>query len=98
MGESTYVRPLQSDHPGEPHPLKLHLDVPLVLAVVALVLFGLLMVYSASWDFFLTYTDLGEGYIISRQILWAALGMVVAFVISRVDYRRYTKLVVPAML
>ncbi|NPV57211.1 MAG: FtsW/RodA/SpoVE family cell cycle protein [Anaerolineae bacterium] len=98
MGESTYVRPLRTDRSGQPHPLKLHMDVPLVLAVVTLVLFGLLMVYSASWDYFLTYTDLGEDYIISRQVLWALLGLVIAFAISRVDYRRYTKLVVVAML
>jgi cell division protein FtsW (lipid II flippase) len=32
-------------------PVRLGFDVPLVLISIALVIFGLLMVYSASWDF-----------------------------------------------
>ena len=32
-------------------PVRLHVDVPLVLVIITLLIFGMLMVYSASWDF-----------------------------------------------
>jgi cell division protein FtsW len=77
--------------------LRMGIDVPLILAVITLILFGLLMVYSASWKFSI---QLGEtaAYMFIRQIVWVILGTFMLVLLSRVDYHRYNKLMLPAML
>src|SRR3990170_1900030 len=71
-------------------------DMPLLLAVVALVVFGLVMMFSASWDFSLgVYGD--PMHMFNRQLNWLGLGAVTAIVLSRFDYHHWRKLVVPAM-
>jgi len=66
----------------------------MLLIVVVLLVFGLLMVYSASWDFSIL---MGEAptYIFGRQVLWVMLGIVVAVVVSFIDYHLYQKILVP---
>ena len=55
--------------------------MPLVLTVVALVVFGLIMLYSASFDF--SFNEYGSStYMFSRQVQWLGLGVVMAFVLS----------------
>ncbi|MCS6994576.1 MAG: putative lipid II flippase FtsW [Anaerolineales bacterium] len=72
-------------------------DLPLLLVMIALLVFGLLMVFSASWDFSLAVY--GEPMrMFNRQVLWLALGLVVAYVLSRVDYHHWRVLAVPTML
>jgi len=72
-------------------------DLPLVLAMMAILTFGLIMVFSASWDFSLAvYNDPLRMF--TRQILWLALGMGLAYVCSRIDYHAWRKLVLPVML
>ncbi len=68
-----------------------------MLIVAALVVFGLLMLYSASWDFSLVFFQ-SPTYIFNRQLLWLALGVIVVFVFSRLDYHIWRKLAVPVML
>ena len=66
--------------------------------VLLLVLFGLVMVFSASAV--LAKATLGTPYAyVSKQALWALLGMVALFVLMRVDYRKYNnpKLIFPLM-
>ena len=73
------------------------LDVPLLLTVIALVVFGLIMLYSASFDFsFNTYGS--STYMFMRQLRWLAIGIVVAFALSLFDYHLWRKVVVFAML
>ncbi|MFH2103527.1 MAG: putative peptidoglycan glycosyltransferase FtsW [Chloroflexota bacterium] len=71
-------------------------DIPLILVVVALAVLGLLMVYSASTDFSLLAYD-NPTYIFNKQLLWMAIGIVVAFVVSRFDYHIWTKFALPVM-
>jgi cell division protein FtsW len=72
-------------------------DVPLMLTVVALAVFGLVMLYSASFDFsFIEYGS--SSYMFVRQARWLGLGMVLAFVISLFDYHHWRRLVVFTML
>ena len=51
MGQTTYIksaaRPLSAEKVAQS--FNLHLDVPLLVFIIALLVFGLLMVYSASW-------------------------------------------------
>jgi len=73
------------------------LDVPLVLSVIALLAFGLIMLYSASFDF--SFNEYGAStYMFSRQVRWMLLGVAAAFVLSLFDYHHWRKLVVLAML
>jgi cell division protein FtsW len=72
-------------------------DLPLVLIMIAVLTFGLIMVFSASWDFSLVvYGDPLRMFI--RQILWLAIGLVLGYVCSRIDYHSWRKMVLPIML
>lgn len=72
-------------------------DVPLLLTVVALLVFGLVMLYSASFDF--SFKEYGTAtHMFSRQVRWLGLGILLAFALSFFDYHRWRKMVLPAML
>ncbi|MDX1378334.1 MAG: hypothetical protein R3307_05760 [Anaerolineales bacterium] len=52
-------------------------DVPLMLSVVALIAFGLIMLYSASFDF--SFSEYGSAtYMFNRQVKWLGLGILLA--------------------
>jgi cell division protein FtsW len=71
-------------------------DMPLLISVVALTVFGLAMLYSSSWDFSLgAYDD--AMYMFNRQLTWLGLGLLVAGILAFFDYHHWRKLVVPAM-
>jgi cell division protein FtsW len=73
------------------------IDIPLVLTVVALVVFGLIMLYSASFDF--SFNEYGSSsHMFNRQVRWLGLGILCAFLLSRLDYHHWRRLVVFAML
>lgn len=63
------------------------LDVPLILAVAGLCIFGLLMVYDGS--VVQSYQDYGDSYFFARQqLIWLALGSVAAFILTNFNYQR----------
>ena len=73
------------------------IDLPLVLTVVALVVFGLIMLYSASFDF--SFNQYGSSsYMFDRQVRWLGLGILCTFLFSRLDYHYWRRLVLFAML
>ena len=76
MGEQTYVNQTKPKM-GNSRSIRLPFDVPMLLIVIVLLVFGLLMVYSASWDFSIF---MGEEptYLFGRQVLWVFLGLIVA--------------------
>ncbi len=83
----------------QPRPLHIGWDVPLMLSIASLIVFGLLMVYSASWNYSLQVTKgASSSYILDRQLMWAGLGIVAAFVFSFIDYHRYQRFVLPIMI
>jgi cell division protein FtsW len=73
------------------------MDIPLLLVIVALLVFGLIMLFSASWDFSLDVYQ-NPMKMFNRQLLWMAIGIVVAMVLTRIDYHYWRKLAVPAMV
>ena len=75
----------------------LSFDVGLLLIVASLLVIGLLMVYSASWDVSMAISD-SQNSVFLRQVLWVALGIIGATVLNFFDYHRYRKLVVPMMI
>ena len=71
-------------------------DIPLLLTIVALLVFGLVMLYSASWDFSLgAYGDPMK--MLTRQVLWMVMGVFSAAILARFDYHHWRKLVLLAM-
>jgi len=95
MGTRTFVNDRGSFSPAKN--LARGVDMPLVLSVIALVVFGLIMLYSASFDFsFNIYGD--STYMFVRQMRWLALGIVLAVVLSLFDYHNWRKVAVFAML
>jgi cell division protein FtsW len=73
------------------------LDVPLLLIVIALVVFGLIMLYSASFDF--SFNAYGSStYMFVRQLRSLCIGAAAAFLLSLFDYHLWRKAAVFAML
>jgi len=73
------------------------IDMPLLVAVVSLMVFGLVMLYSASWDFSRAAYNGDASYMFNRQLMWLGLGIVGAFILALFDYHRWHRLIVPAM-
>jgi cell division protein FtsW len=93
MGEGTFVTKARTKS-GKSQTLRLPIDVPMLLIVILLLVFGLLMVYSASWDFSILMGR-KPTYIFSRQVIWVLLGCVAATVVTFIDYHFYQKILVP---
>jgi cell division protein FtsW len=69
---------------------RLGIDVPLLLVVIALILFGMLMVYSASADYsFQIYGS--QSFIFMRQLRWIGLGSLVMIFLAWMDYHYWKK-------
>ncbi len=65
-----------------------NIDYALLLLVVALVIFGIIMVYSSSY--YVSAIKLGDStYYLRRQTMYAMVGFVVMYVASNFDYRLY---------
>jgi cell division protein FtsW len=97
MGTRTFVRPIQASSPRKAQSGSRisygQIDVPLALAIIALCVFGLIMVYSASWDFSQAVYN-SSTHIFYRQILWMGLGVSLIFGLNLLDYHKYRDLVV----
>lgn len=75
---------------------RLSIDVPLLLTIFTLLVFGAVMVFSASWDFsFYVHGD--SLYMFSRQLTWMAVGLVIAFGLSFVDYHYWRPWAMPIL-
>ena len=72
-------------------------DMPLLVTIIALVVFGLVMLFSASWDFSLSAYG-SPMHMFDRQVLWLLLGIAIATGLAFFDYHHWRKLIVPAML
>lgn len=73
------------------------IDIPLLITVVCLTLFGLLMIYDASS--FIAFRDFGDKHrYIKDQAVWAILGFSLLFMFSFFDYRRLYNLSIPLLI
>ncbi|MEW5940086.1 MAG: FtsW/RodA/SpoVE family cell cycle protein, partial [Chloroflexota bacterium] len=72
-------------------------DQALALALLGLLVFGLVMLFSASWDFSLSM-DKPATYMFTRQLVWLALGLAGMTFFAYFDYHLLRKWIVPAML
>jgi cell division protein FtsW len=72
-------------------------DLPLLLVVLTLFIIGLLMVYSASWQFARQQGN-SEYTTVLKQFGFGILGIAVAIFLTFYDYHKFSRWVVPAML
>ena len=95
MGESTGIigRRLK----GVRVSTQLLIDVPLLIAIIILLVFGLLMLYSASWNYSLQAYDSGT-YILFRQIRWVLIGLVIMTAAALFDYHKLRYFTIWGML
>jgi len=71
-------------------------DLPLLLILGLLMLFGLVILLSASWDYSnQLYED--PWYMIRRQAQWTGVGLILLLVLSHVDYHHWQRWIVPVM-
>jgi cell division protein FtsW len=70
-------------------------DIPFLLALIGLVVFGLIVLYSASYDYSQMVLGLEPSYLFKRQVLILLGGGIVAYGLSRFDYHRWGKLALP---
>ncbi len=66
---------------------QLLIDVPLLITIIILLIFGLLMLYSASWNYSLQAYDSGT-YILFRQLRWVFIGLLVMGALALIDYHK----------
>lgn len=73
------------------------IDFPLLAIILALVLIGLMMVYSSSYTFsILEYGD--ERYFFNRQLMWIIMGLILFFIVSFIPYQWYGKMIGPLVI
>jgi len=74
----------------------LKFDISLLMAVITLVIFGLVMVYSASYDYSLWFYE-DPSRIFTRQLIWLVVGILTAIGIVFVNYHHLQKIVLILM-
>lgn len=86
-----------SDATASPWPLPARgIDVVLLTVVIALVLFGLIMVYSSSFIYAQERT--GDGFsFIKKQLFFAGIGFSALIGACRLDYQRWSRWAIPAL-
>jgi cell division protein FtsW len=73
------------------------IDYVLLLTVAALLLIGLMMAYSTTFDW--SYAETGNSFsFLLRQMIWVAMGLLVMAILSRIDYMWWRRLAVPVMM
>jgi cell division protein FtsW len=77
---------------------QLKIDVPLLLVVITLLIFGLIMVFSASYDYSAYHYEGKANAIFIRQVIWLILGIGVALFLAFLDYHYWGRFALWAML
>jgi cell division protein FtsW len=76
---------------------RIRTDVPLILVTITILIFGLLMLFSASSDISLTVFG-SATYIFRRQLIWLAVGGLAALLLTYFDYHKFRRLLLPMLL
>ncbi len=72
-------------------------DFMLVLLSLALVIFGVIMVFSASYYY--SINEYGDPYhYLKRDLVWAVSGVIIMLVLATVNYKVYEKIAVPVLV
>jgi cell division protein FtsW len=90
------VEPTRPRAIAHARPLRLGIDVPLILVICTLVVFGLLMVYSASWKLSLAESN-STNSVFWRQFYYTLGGLVVMAGLAFLNYHYWQKIAVPLL-
>ncbi len=97
MGIGSFVSQGERPSRTQAHPSrKSNGDLVLMAAVITLTIFGLLMLYSASTDFSLLIYG-SPMYMFNKQVAFLLAGIVVAIILSRIDYHHWRRFAIPLM-
>ncbi len=91
VSERPFVEAKTKSKPG------MGLDLPLIVIVIAVVIFGLVMMFSASWDYSLQQYG-SPMYMFQHQVMWLGVGIVAAVVLSIINYHHWRRFIVPVMI
>ncbi len=91
VSERPFVEAKAKSKPGK------GVDLPLIVIVIAVLVFGLVMMFSASWDYSLLQYG-SPMYMFQHQVLWLGIGLLAAVVLSIIDYHQWRRFIVPVML
>jgi cell division protein FtsW len=72
-------------------------DLPFFVLVMIILMFGLVMMFSASFAYALYYQH-DSFFYIKKQAMFAVLGVIVLLIVSRIDYHWFHKLAYPALI
>lgn len=72
-------------------------DGVLLVAVAGLLILGLMMLYSASYDYSVRVLEKTPTYLFNRQLIWLGIGLICALACSLIDYHRWRQWALPAM-
>jgi cell division protein FtsW len=99
MIETANQRSINRARPKKKKSVNLSIDIILLLTTITLVIFGLIMVYSASWDYSFRNTE-SESHteMFFNQLKWLGVGLFIALIVYRMDYHNWRRLAVPAMM
>ncbi len=67
------------------------IDVPFFAILIAIIVIGLVMLYSATYVYAYYYKN-DSAYFFKRQMFWVLLGVAVMLVISHIDFRKFESL------
>jgi cell division protein FtsW len=84
---------------SEPKSTRLKIDVTFLLTTITLIVYGMIMVYSASYSisFYVSETKSPNDMFV-RQISWLALGLALMLIFALIDYRKWQKFTVIGMV
>lgn len=72
------------------------MDIPFLFLVLAILVIGLIMMFSASYPYAF-YHNHDSFHFIKRQLIFAILGVISMLMVSNIDYRRLHKFTVPIL-
>ena len=72
-------------------------DFMLVIITMALVIFGVVMVFSSSYYYALSKDGSAYSYLI-RDVVWAAMGTAAMIIMALIDYRKLKKIAIPLLI
>ncbi len=103
MGQQSYLNKWLDSKPesakSSPLMVRLGIDLPLFLVTITLLVFGMIMVYSASYGpSFLHSGGTSSSQMFTRQFMWLGVGLLMMVLFLIFDYRRWQRFAIFGMV
>lgn len=73
-------------------------DLPFFVLVMITLMFGLVMMFSASYAYAYYYKNQDSYFFIKKQIVFAVMGVIIMLIMTRIDYHWFHKFAYPMLL